>query len=220
MAEYLVSKRVLSEILGISESSLTEWQKESPPLPVVAYGGLGVDGKYDSVAVIRWMVDRALRKAQIETPRDRLARVQADMVEIQLAEKRREVIPTAEIRPAWIGFAVELSQAFRAMPANSAPLLFQMGDQDAMRALLEETVDDILTRFALNDERSATVPADGSPQADGAATAAIAVGVGGDESADAGRSADRGAVSVPGDGVPAGDSRRDGGSARKKNRRS
>lgn len=174
----VVNKATLSRILGVSERSLTDWQKEEPPLPVIYAGDRGEANEYDTVEVIRWVVDRALRKAQVETPRDRLARVQADMVELELAEKRRDLIPGSEIEPAWAAQMVEVRQAFRAMPANIVPLLAHMdSDADAMRAALDDTVDDILTRLAGDDRGIAGDPAEGA-RATRAPSAAASVGVG------------------------------------------
>ena len=53
----LVNKRQLSEILGVSERSLTDWQKEG--LPVASYAdNRGQANEYESSEVIRWMVQR------------------------------------------------------------------------------------------------------------------------------------------------------------------
>lgn len=168
---YIVSKRVLSEILGISETSLTEWQKENPPMPVDVPGGRGVDGQYDTVAVIRWMIDRALRKAQIETPRDRLSRVQAERVELEIAEKRGELIPAEKIRPTWAAMTTAMRQAMRALPANVVPMLVQFADdQDAMRDLLGESIDDALTKLSVDGRDGSSGKT--SARNDGAAGAA------------------------------------------------
>lgn len=48
-----LNKRELSERLGISETSLTEWQKKG--LPVLEHGSRGKPGVYDLAAVVRWV---------------------------------------------------------------------------------------------------------------------------------------------------------------------
>jgi hypothetical protein len=81
----------LCAIFGISRETLTVWQGEG--LPVTERGGPGKQSVFDSVAVHTWIIDRAVRKASGETPRDRLARAQAESVELDVAHKRGLLIP-------------------------------------------------------------------------------------------------------------------------------
>ena len=148
MSANLVSKRVLAAILGVTESSLSSWQKESPAMPVLVLEGRGGSNQYDTHAVIAWMLERAVRKAGHESAKDRLARVQADMVELLLAEKRGELTPTANIRPAWSGFILAARETLRGFPVTVAPQLALLQGVDAIRDLLGEQVDAVLHQLA------------------------------------------------------------------------
>lgn len=84
----LVNKRQLSEILGVSERSLTDWQKEG--LPVASYAdNRGQANEYESSEVIRWMVQREIERLNKEKPRDRLDRLKADAIELDIKENGR-----------------------------------------------------------------------------------------------------------------------------------
>jgi hypothetical protein len=48
---------------------------------------------------VTWLVRREIRKcAGAETAKDRLMRVQADRIELEIAEKRRQRVPAAAIK--------------------------------------------------------------------------------------------------------------------------
>jgi len=51
-----VNKKRLSELLGISEPTLTQYQREG--MPLVAKGSRGKENEYDVAAVIAWFKNR------------------------------------------------------------------------------------------------------------------------------------------------------------------
>jgi phage terminase Nu1 subunit (DNA packaging protein) len=200
-----VNKRDLAEILGVSERSLTFWQKSG--LPILREGERGEENAYDTAAVVKWMLERAAARARrAATPRDRLASRQAELIELQLAEKRGESITASAIKPAYIAKVVASRQALRAMAADLAPALALLDGPDAMRDLLEEAIDDALRNLAADDDTSGAAPAPaGGMGALGAAVAAAPVGVGGAKARTARGVGRARAVPVPDDAVPARD---------------
>jgi phage terminase Nu1 subunit (DNA packaging protein) len=139
----IVNKAELSDVLGVSSVSLTEWQKEDPPLPIASRGARrGQSHSYDTAAVIEWMVQRRMRSAGLETPRDRLMRLQAEEVELRIAEKRGELVNVAQLEPE----LVRMVGAFRSR-------LLQMADQLAndLSALHSITVDVSLIEAAVHE---------------------------------------------------------------------
>lgn len=179
----LVNKHDLSELLGISERTLTAWQKAG--MPMQPRGVRGEPNGYSVPKVIRWWIKREVAKVQDEQPRDRLARVQGDEVELKLAERRGELIPKAAIRPAWLGHIVATRQALRALPAALAPAMAQLEGVDELRDFLAEAIDEALTKLAADDDddkpgtKGATA---GSARVLGATAEDAAVGVGRAES--------------------------------------
>jgi phage terminase Nu1 subunit (DNA packaging protein) len=121
-----VNKATLSDVLGVSEASLTEWQKESPPLPLLAAGARrGQANTYETAAVIEWLIQRRMSNAQIEDPRDRLYRLQAQEAELRIAEKKGQLVNVAQLEPR----LVQMVAAFRVHMLNLADrIVDDLGD--------------------------------------------------------------------------------------------
>lgn len=199
-----MNKRDLAELLGISEVTLTAWQKAGMPMGPRA--ARGEPNEYDSEKVIRWWIKREVQKASDEQPRDRRDRLQADEIEHRLKEKRGELIPAAAIRPAWIAQVVAARQAIRAVPAEVAPAVLMLRSEDEVRDFLEERLDDALTKLAAADDKPrAKRPAARGARALGAAAENVAVGLGGTAPKAAGGVGGPGRVPLRADALPARD---------------
>jgi phage terminase Nu1 subunit (DNA packaging protein) len=148
----IVNKRDLSEILGISERTLTEWQREG--LPVRFSGERGESNQYDTEQVIAWWIAREISKVQTETAKDRLARLQADRVQLDLDEKRGLLIPVDKIEPAWQGMVLAAKNFLRSQPARLAQLLETSEGVEAKRELISETFDEFLRKLSTYDPGS------------------------------------------------------------------
>jgi phage terminase Nu1 subunit (DNA packaging protein) len=201
----IVNKRDLAAFLGVSERSLTHWQRAG--MPILREGVYGAANEYSTADVVRWMVQREAAKIrQGESATDELARKKTEEIELRLAEKRGESIPAGEIGPAWTGFVIASRQALRSMAADLAPALALLEGADPMRDLLEEAIDEALRNLATEDDAPGTAPAvAGGAGALGAAGADAAVGVGRKAPRAARRVRNPRKVSIPIDPVLAGD---------------
>ncbi len=88
-----VNKKTLSEIVGISERTLTEYQKD-PTFPIEEDNGRGKENVYETVDVIKWLILRETGK-KAETARERLDRIKADREELAFAKDLEELVPAA-----------------------------------------------------------------------------------------------------------------------------
>lgn len=95
----VVNKRELAAIVGVSERTLTEWQEQG--LPVELVGGRGLDNQYDTAKVIEWRIQKALAGQAKESGRERLERLQAEDLELKIAERAGRMVALADIEPAW-----------------------------------------------------------------------------------------------------------------------
>lgn len=173
----VVNKREMASILGVTERTLTEWQKLG--LPFVRGKGRGAAGHYKTKEVIAWMIAREVSQSPAgESARDRHARLQGDVLEITLAEKRRDLVPAAQIEPEWIAHVVAARQALLAVPLRVAPLLSTMDQVDAIRELLAEEIGAALDRLGGDEEPGANCDGAARSPALGAAAADPAVGMG------------------------------------------
>jgi len=159
-----VNKKELAEIVGFDERTLTEWQQEDPPLPIKGRAERrGQSHQYDTADVIQWLIQRSTQAAGQETPRDRLARLQSEEIELRLLEKRGVLVQADKVEPMWAGM-VSAARAFLRSEVNRLAQLLQHADGvEAKRDLLSDTFDEFLTKLSGYDPGDDT--ADAAPGA-------------------------------------------------------
>lgn len=132
----IVNKRELSELLNVTERTLTDWQDDG--LPIANRGVRGQEHQYDTVAVVRWLTERAEAKARAaETAYDRLARTRADRLEMQVASERGGLVPTADVEPMWRMRVLATAIFMRGRDARLAALLQLAPGIEAKREILK-----------------------------------------------------------------------------------
>lgn len=87
----------IADVLGVSAKTVVQWQEAG--MPVLERGRPGVPSVYESADCVRWCIDREVAKAVGEKPKDRLDRVRAEQIEIDLAIKRGQLIAADAIEP-------------------------------------------------------------------------------------------------------------------------
>ena len=105
----------------------------------------GQANKYYTADAIAWYVQREMRTSQVEMPRDRLARLQSDEIELRLDEKRGQLIPADKVEPMWAAMVSSARAYLRSEAPRLAQLLQHIEGVEAKRDLLTETLDDFLT---------------------------------------------------------------------------
>lgn len=93
----IVGQERIAEVFGVAPKTIVAWQEEG--FPIAQRGGPGIPSEYESADCIRWYVDREVKKVQAESPNDRLARVKADSIEMDNAERRGKLIPADLLEP-------------------------------------------------------------------------------------------------------------------------
>lgn len=141
----IIGQTEIAGIFGVSARTITEWQAAG--MPVAVHGGPGIPGEYDSAACIRWLVEREVRKVQGKNPKDRLARLQGDDLEMKLAHQRGKLIDTATVEPAMRAAIVSARERIRNEPFRIATQLEGL-DRGARENLLRELFDEALTKLA------------------------------------------------------------------------
>lgn len=94
----VVGQEQVAAMFGVAPKTIVEWQEQG--FPIAKRGGPSVPSEYDSASCIRWLVDREVFKASGESAKDRLYRLQADSLEMTMAERRRLLLPADQIEPA------------------------------------------------------------------------------------------------------------------------
>lgn len=141
----VIGQDKIADMMGVAPKTIVEWQESG--FPVAVQGGRGVPNEYDAPGCIRWLVDREVRKVQSESPKDRLHRLQADDMELRLAEKRAQLVPAAAIEPAMKAAVVAARERIRGEPARIA-VAMEGKDRAARETLLRDLFDEVLGKLA------------------------------------------------------------------------
>ena len=146
----ICNKRELADILGselASPRSITNWQHEDPPLPVV-HGRRGRQSKYNTGAVILWLLQRFLRRARVEKPRDTLDRKRSEEIDFRLEIKRGEWMRTADVNHFFFTQARTARNALLSLPDKLAGILAIESDPVRVRELLSNAVHELCEEIA------------------------------------------------------------------------
>ncbi len=142
-----VQKKELAEILGVTEKTLTTWQKNGMPIEIV--GGRGQRNTYDSQEVIDWVVTQRMIKAGVGKGEEvssvfdekiesaRLKHWQANEKEIAVREEAKQLVRRPDIE-------FKLGQIITSAKSglmNLAPRLSQrLGLTKEQKAIVEDEV--------------------------------------------------------------------------------
>jgi phage terminase Nu1 subunit (DNA packaging protein) len=114
----IVGQEQIAEVFGVAPKTIVEWQEQG--MPIAVRGRPGVPSEYDTDACIAWYADREVKKVQAERPQDRLARVQADKIELELMEKRGLLLPADMIEPKLRAAMIAAREMWRNEPSRLA----------------------------------------------------------------------------------------------------
>lgn len=145
----ITGQESIADVFGVAPKTIVEWQTAG--FPVAVRGGPGVPSEYETESCINWFVNREVGKVQVELPRDRLARVQADSIEIDTAVKRNQLIPASALEPRLKAVVVAARQLWRNMPARLAEDLTGL-DKRQRQAALTTAFDDFLSKLSQWDK--------------------------------------------------------------------
>lgn len=148
----IVNQSELSEILGVSDVTVWEWQKIG--LPVEKIGSRGAANSYDTANVIAWRIQHELQRAgKGETQRDREARLRGDLLEIELAKERGILVPATEVKPTWESRVLVAAAFMMSRASRLAAVLEASPGIEAKRAALKKEDAEFLTRLGVDGER-------------------------------------------------------------------
>lgn len=95
----LVNKKELAEILGVTERTLTEWQKNQS-FPIEIVGQRGQPNQYNTEKVIRFMIERSMAGQSKESNRERRDRLEGDRLELDIAQRCETLLVAEEYEKA------------------------------------------------------------------------------------------------------------------------
>lgn len=157
----VIGQEAIADMFGVAPKTIVEWQEQG--LPIALRGRPGVPSEYESEACITWYVQREVDKTQGETPRDRLARLQSEEIELRLLEKRGVLVQADKVEPMWNAMVGSARAFLRSETNRLAQLLQHTEGVEAKRDLISETLDEFLHKLAGYDPGDDT--ADAAPGA-------------------------------------------------------
>lgn len=158
-----VDQAELAELFGVAPKTVWEWQDQG--LPFEPRLREGDEHRFDTAKALTWLLRREVAKAAGgETQKDRLARVQADRIELEIAEKRARLVPVEEIEPQWARVVDAVRTELLMLPDRT-----ELDLDEVKRDILREVVESILRNLANHDPTADPDPAsDASIRAAGA----------------------------------------------------
>lgn len=135
----------VASVFGVAPKTITEWQVMG--FPVVVQGGPGVASEYDTPACVQWLVDREVRKVRVESPKERVFRLQGDKLEQEALKEARLLIPASEVEPLWASAVLGAREFLVGEPPRLASLAIGLA-KPMLEALLRESFDQLLMRLS------------------------------------------------------------------------
>lgn len=149
----VVNQGQLAEILGKTDVTIWEWQQETPPLPILERGAKGEENKYNTAAVIAWCIDREVRKTSGGSQKDRLARLQGDKLELDIARDRGTLVPADEVMPVWESRVLTAAAFLASRHSRLAGILEATPGLEAKREVLKKEDTEFLKKLGVEGDR-------------------------------------------------------------------
>jgi hypothetical protein len=158
----IVGQEQIASMFAVTVKTINEWQEQGLPVALRGEFAGGIPNEYESGDCIRWLIERETGKVRAENPRDRLARLQADAIEMDNAVKRREMVPAVAIEPKMRAAIISAREAWRNEPSRLSRMVGGKTPDD-VEALLQVAFDAFLVRLSHWQEAQ---PVDGAGEED------------------------------------------------------
>lgn len=150
----IVNKRQLSQILAVSEETLTAWQRDSNfPIESRSKGQRG--NQYDTGAVIAWLrkreVDSLMTNTSaidIEEAKRRKLAAEAGLAELELAKEQETVVLIEDAAQEFGEQLSNLRAKLLSMPTKTASLVYTAKDITEAKDILENAILEALNELA------------------------------------------------------------------------
>lgn len=141
--------------MGVSLPTVDSWRKNG--CPVLTVGGRGKGWEFDLAAVIEWRCETAARAAagDLDDNEDELKRrklkAEAEMLELELAEKKKLVAPVEQMAGVMSHVFAEVRAGIRNLPTRCVSQLIGETDPRRFKQVMLEEIDTVLEALANAD---------------------------------------------------------------------
>lgn len=149
----LVNKFQLAALFDKSIPTIDSWIRRG--MPFIQQGDKSTEWQFDTSLVAKWREEQAVaailgntKDVEFEEARRRKIAAEAGILEIELQQKRREVISTEEVAHGLSHAYLTLKQRLRTIPERVVPQLIAEDDEQICRELLLNEIDDALLELS------------------------------------------------------------------------
>lgn len=152
-----VNQTQLAELLGVSDVTIWEWQKlPEKPIPIMKRGDRGEPNQYDLAAVIKWYAAHEVAKCGPKSAREERDAIDLEIRQLDLAERKHTLVPAAEVKPLWNGWALTAAAFMAGRHSRLAAMLEATPGIEAKREMLKKEDANFLNRLGVEGERMQT----------------------------------------------------------------
>jgi phage terminase Nu1 subunit (DNA packaging protein) len=153
----IVTKKELSEIIGVSERTITTYQKNG--LPIEIDGGRGQSNSYDTEVVIKWLIHREMERLHsdagadgsvfdYEMERARLTHHQANKAGMEAEVMKGQLIPSQTVKTVWGDMLMNCRAKLLAIPTKAAHIFVNLTDLSEIQDALDVHVYEALSELS------------------------------------------------------------------------
>lgn len=168
MAYELHTGREFAKLCGVSPATVTNWMNDG--MPCVRSGRAGKEVQIDIEKAMPWVI--AHREAPPGSQRERLAKAQAEKVEMENEQRRGRTIDAGQVEETMLGLAAYLAREHDALPGRVANELAGINEPALIRSRLLEECRAIREGLAQHSVRTADALNDLAEECDDPAAAA------------------------------------------------
>jgi len=146
-SQLVVSQAVIAKVFSVSTRTIQRWHDEGFPRRE--------DASYDIAECVAWALERERAEQQPRSDEEayyaalaRKTAAQADKAELELAERRRQLIPVAVHERRCAAFAERANALIAAIPGRWAPHLLKIKTVRQAQARLRPLVQELLQEQA------------------------------------------------------------------------
>jgi phage terminase Nu1 subunit (DNA packaging protein) len=150
----ICNKSKLADILGVTQTTLTMWQREGLPFATKR----GRDNAYETSDVIDWLLKRERTKLSraatesggidIDHEKARKERALADKHEMDLSLRRGELLEASDVERVWLSRITAAKTRLMGIPRKCAPAVVMVTAPADAEAIIEQEVRDALEELA------------------------------------------------------------------------
>ena len=146
-----VNKTKLAEIFGVSQKTLTEWQKDG--LPVEDRGGKGQSNTYDTGECIAWRFNSLMTGDGFDFNKERARKEKesADKLEMENEVTRGALVLSTEVSQAWGEEFSRVKNKLMAAPPKIAPLMVAIKTPAEAQEIIKKVIIEALNELSKPD---------------------------------------------------------------------